>query len=64
MKVLIENMTCGGCARGVTAAIQEVDPSAKVDVDLSTKIVTIKTTESIDKITSGLADNGFPAKVQ
>ena len=64
MKVLIENMTCGGCARGVTSAIQEVDPSAKVDVDLSTKIVTIKTTESIDKITSGLADNGFPAKVQ
>ena len=22
MKLLIENMTCGGCARGVTATIQ------------------------------------------
>ena len=31
MKLLIENMTCGGCARGVTATIQDIDPNAKVD---------------------------------
>lgn len=64
MKLLIENMTCGGCARGVTATIQDVDANAKVDVDLATKIVTVETIASIDKITAALAEDGFPAKVQ
>lgn len=64
MKLLIENMTCGGCARGVAATIQDVDPNAKVDVDLTTKIVTVESSESIDKITEALEEDGFPAKVQ
>ncbi len=64
MKLLIENMTCGGCARGVTATIQDVDPEAKVTVDLATKIVTVDSTESVDKITAALAEEGFRAKVQ
>ncbi|WP_255251060.1 heavy-metal-associated domain-containing protein [Pseudomonas aeruginosa] len=64
MKPLIKNMTCGGCARGVTATIQDVDPNAKVDVDLATKIVTVESSESIDKITEALEEDGFPAKVQ
>lgn len=64
MKLLIGNMTCGGCARGVTATIQDIDPNAKVDVDLATKIVTVESSESIDKITEALEEDGFPAKVQ
>ncbi len=64
MKLLIENMTCGGGARGVTATIQDVDPNAKVDVDLATKIVTVESRESVDKITEALEEDGFPAKVQ
>ena len=28
MRFHIENMTCGGCARGVTKAIQSVDAEA------------------------------------
>lgn len=64
MKLLIENMTCGGCARGVTATIHEIDPSAKVDIDLATKVVSVESAESIDKITNALAEDGFPAKSQ
>jgi len=64
MKLLIENMTCGGCARGVTATIHEIDPNAKVDIDLATKVVTVESTESIDNITNALAEDGFPAKSQ
>ena len=30
MKYRIENMTCGGCARGVTKAIHTVDASAEI----------------------------------
>ena len=64
MKLLIENMTCGGCARGVTATIQDVDSHAKVEVDLVSKIVTVDTTASTYQITAALAEDGFPAKVQ
>ncbi|MBD1220061.1 heavy-metal-associated domain-containing protein [Acinetobacter seifertii] len=64
MKLFIENMTCGGCARGVTATIQDIDPNAKVDVDLATKIVTVESSESVDKITEALEEDGFPAQVQ
>ena len=31
MQFHIENMTCGGCARSVTKAIQSVDPTAEVN---------------------------------
>ncbi|XID74966.1 heavy-metal-associated domain-containing protein [Alkanindiges sp. WGS2144] len=64
MKLYIENMTCGGCARGVTASIQNVDPNAKVEVDLVTKLVTVETIAAIDNITAALAEDGFPAQVQ
>ena len=33
MQFHIENMTCGGCVRSVTKAIQSVDPSAEVTAD-------------------------------
>ncbi|WP_020558348.1 heavy-metal-associated domain-containing protein [Thiofilum flexile] len=64
MKLLIENMTCGGCARSVTATIQDLDPTAKVNVDLPTKVVNVETTANVDKIVAALTEDGFPAKVQ
>ena len=48
----------------MTATIQDVDPNAKVDVDLATKIVTVESSESVDKITEALEEDGFPVKVQ
>lgn len=37
----VTGMTCGGCARSVTAAIQELAPAAKVEVDLGNKAVSV-----------------------
>ena len=64
MKLLIVNMNCGGCARGVTATIQNIDPNAKVDIDLATKVVDIETIASVEQMTAALAKDGFPAQVQ
>ena len=64
MKLHIENIKCGGCARGVTASIKGVDQDAKVDVDVETKMVSVETSASIDQITAALAEDGFPAKAQ
>ncbi|WP_417584159.1 heavy-metal-associated domain-containing protein [Pelagibacterium sp.] len=41
MEFHIDNMTCGGCAKSVTKAIQSVDPEAKVDIDLGAKVVRV-----------------------
>ena len=37
----VQGMTCGGCARGVTNALQRVDANAVVNVDLARKTVSV-----------------------
>lgn len=64
MKLWIGNMKCGGCARGVTATIQDIDLNAKVDIDLAAKIVNIDTIASVEQMTAALAKGDFPAQVQ
>jgi copper chaperone len=34
MQFSVDNMTCGHCVRAITAALQDLDAHAKVDVDL------------------------------
>ena len=64
MKLLIVNMNCGGCARGVTATIHDIDPNAKVDIDLAAKVVNITTITNVEQMTAALEKDGFPAQVQ
>ena len=64
MKLLIVKMTCGGCARGVTTTIHNIDPNAKVNIDLAATVVNIETIASVEQMTTALAKGGFPAQVQ
>ena len=59
MQFHIETMTCGGCARGVTKAIQSVDPDAQVKVDPATHTVDVTTTARRERLAAVLADAGF-----
>ncbi|MEX0405789.1 heavy-metal-associated domain-containing protein [Aquibium sp. LZ166] len=61
MQFHIENMTCGGCARSVTKAVESVDPQARVNADPVTKTVTIVSGASTASISKALADAGYPA---
>lgn len=61
MKLRIDAMTCGGCARSVTATIKAVDPNAAVDIDVASKLVNVQTTADEQKILDALAEDGFPA---
>lgn len=61
MQFHIENMTCGGCVRSVTRAIQSVDPAAKVSADPAMHKVDVETTAPRAKIESVLTDAGFAA---
>ncbi|MBA4352133.1 MAG: copper chaperone [Rhodobacter sp.] len=59
MQFHIETMTCSGCARGVTKAIQSVDPAADVKADPETHMVDVTTTAPRERLAAVLTDAGF-----
>lgn len=59
MQFHIENMTCGGCARSVTKAIQSVDPAAEVTAETATRTVTVKSVASRDRLITVLIETGY-----
>ncbi|WP_295071169.1 heavy-metal-associated domain-containing protein [Tabrizicola sp.] len=64
MQFHIQNMTCFGCARSVTAAIQSVDRDAVVKADPDSRKVEVETSATRAKIEAVLAEAGYPAAVQ
>lgn len=62
MKFHIENMTCGGCARGVTTAIQLVDPQAEVTADPPSRSVEVTSSATQDELVVALSKAGFPPR--
>lgn len=56
----VTGMSCGGCANSVKRSVQAVDSSAKVDVDLPTKTVRVKTTASLEAIRTAVTEAGYP----
>ena len=61
MQFHVENMTCGGCVRSVTKAIQSVDPAAEVLADPASRKVEVKTTASRDAVASAMKIAGYDA---
>ena len=62
MEFHVENMTCGGCARGVTRAIQALDANAKVIADPPNRKVTVETTATQQQVVDALSEAGFPPR--
>lgn len=63
MKFHIENMTCGGCVRSVTKAIQSVDPDAKIKASPPERSVEIESSATHEQLESALREAGFPPRV-
>lgn len=59
MKIAVPDMTCGGCAAAIERAVGQVDPQAKVQVDLTSKIVTIESQEPVERLVGIIAAAGF-----
>lgn len=59
MRFRIDNMTCGGCARAVTRAVQGVDPAAEVAVDLDAKTVEVRSARDPSDFRAALAGIGY-----
>ncbi|ARO54101.1 heavy metal transporter [Methylorubrum zatmanii] len=58
----VDKMGCGGCAKSVTRAVLGIEPGARVDVDLSAKLVNVSDAAgSADRIAGAIVAAGFPA---
>ena len=55
----IPNMNCGGCAKGVTAAIRAADAEARVEPDLPARTIAVATTLPEAALREVLAEAGF-----
>ncbi|MDB5881767.1 MAG: putative Heavy metal transport/detoxification protein [Ramlibacter sp.] len=53
-------ISCAHCVRAVTEAVQEVDPQAKVDVDVQTKHVKVQSGAEPAKLVAALTEAGYP----
>jgi len=53
-------LSCGHCVRAVNEAVKEIDPEAKVDVDLATKKVQVESGAERASLVAALTEAGYP----
>ena len=56
---LVEGMSCGHCVNVVTEALHALDPAARVDVNLGTKLVRVHSELDRFLLSSALRDAGY-----
>lgn len=59
LRLRVPNMTCGGCARSVTRAVQRVDANARVDIDVPAREVRVQTTADEQVLLKALEEAGY-----
>ena len=58
----VPDMTCNGCIKAITAAVQRIDPGATVAADLPTHRVEITSTQPEAALAAAIDDAGFTAQ--
>lgn len=61
IELTLPTMTCGHCAKTVTATVQRLDPAAQLQIDLPTHRVAIQTQADEKALRQALADEGYEA---
>ncbi|GIZ13619.1 heavy-metal-associated domain-containing protein [Pseudomonas sp. NCCP-436] len=57
----VSGMSCGHCVAAVTRAIQMLDQSARVEVDLAEGLVRVESTVDGERILSAILQQGYEA---
>ena len=58
----VDGMTCGGCAASIKRALQQLDNSARVDVDLTDNTVSVDTHVPLEAVINAIKDAGYDIK--
>lgn len=61
LELKIDTMSCGHCVHAITQAVQTLDPGAKVQADLASKLVTVQTDKPREAVTAALEEAGYAA---
>jgi copper chaperone len=56
----LPDMSCGHCERAVTQAVRQVDPAARVEVDLSQRKLRVESRVDAAQLARVLAEAGYP----
>lgn len=59
IEMTLPTMTCGHCVKAVTAAVQQVDAAAQVQIDLPTHRLRIESTLPAATFEAALAEEGY-----
>lgn len=59
IELTLPGMTCGGCARGVTAAIKAIDPAAEVITDVAARKVQVTTKADTETVKDAVKNAGY-----
>ncbi|OCG21253.1 MULTISPECIES: heavy-metal-associated domain-containing protein [unclassified Gilliamella] len=60
MKLIVDNISCQHCVKTITKAINDIDPKAKVTVDIAKHEVDIEnSTISQEAVITAIAEAGF-----
>lgn len=62
MKLIVDGMTCGHCARAITHALQAVNPAIEVQVDLEACAVHVSGELSAADATAAVAGAGYAVR--
>jgi copper chaperone len=60
MEFDIPAMSCGHCVKAITEALAQLDPGAKVSVNLPAKKVMLDTTQDRATVAAALTEAGYP----
>lgn len=55
----IANMSCGGCAKGVTASLRQADPQAEIGIELDTREAAVTSAVGAARLEQALRDDGW-----
>lgn len=58
----VPDMTCNGCVKAITAAVQRLDPAATITADLPSHHVDITSARPASELAAAIDDAGFTAQ--
>ncbi len=62
MEFTVESMTCGHCVATLTHALQQKDPSARLEADLASGVVRVEAALDAADVVAAMADAGYVAR--
>lgn len=63
MRFHVPDMSCGHCTATISKSIKTADPTAQVETDLETRIVSVKTSSQPDAILQSIKSAGYDASL-